>query len=169
MNFKPFLTALVIAVSQTEGASPWKWEAEPDVEKYALAAQKDGVKVGIKKAGGVDRELSFTEASDERLIHTWKGHRFSSFAVTERFLYLVDYHPRVPGVRVQAIDRETGKISWKKELPQEPIPNSKFVNRTNIEVDGVRVRIFSQQSFRNGKFWWVINARDGKTMETNLN
>jgi hypothetical protein len=160
---------LAVTAFQMSADEPWRWTEDPSAERYVQAVEIAGLKADLKPSKTSDVTITVRHP-DGKAIYRWQGHRYSSFVAAERNLFVVAYSPYSAGVVLLAIETATGRVAWQNNLPQElPAVQSKYSNRVNLNYADGRLLIYSKQTLGDGRFWWVVNAADGRLIETHPN
>jgi hypothetical protein len=99
-----------------------------------------------------------------KALYDWEGHSETVFIVTGDVLYYTNHHPNASGCQLIAIDLESGKQMWKKDLKGlGPISHFRYRNQVNLDLeDGDTLRVFGRESA--GGYVELVNRKSGNTI-----
>lgn len=171
----PILVSIVLA-TRAHAEIPWEWPSDPTFAEYAKRLEGSPysaryIPPKMKLENGLDadelyRGTAEIVSAEGKVLYQWPAHRATSFLIRGDRLFCSDYPPYGPGFTMSCVDLSTQKVIWNLILPMDlPRVVLQFRNRVNVRLRDDRLFVFSQQSWKDGKFAWELSPETGKVLE----
>jgi hypothetical protein len=141
--------------------APWSWSDERASPEGAAKQLPDSYAAEVERHDSGDVTIRILK--DGNIVHQFRGHYRTVFAVRDDVLYYAEFDPIVTGCALVAYDLRKQKRLWKTDLKGlGGIAHSKYRNAVNLSLEKYAVCVRGQESA--GNYIEFVDLKSGKTV-----